>query len=93
MSLRIITVGDDTDHDGKVISGSPTHTINGKPIARLGDQVDCPQRYPDGRPHGINKIIEAHPTFTVGDVPAAVEGCRTECGCKLIGSESASVGD
>ncbi|MFJ4293207.1 PAAR domain-containing protein [Cupriavidus sp. NPDC089707] len=93
MSLRIITVGDTTDHGGTVTSGSPTHTINGKPIARLGDVVACPQKYPDGRPHGINKIIEAHPTFSVGDLPVAVEGCHTECGCKLIASEAASVGD
>ncbi|WP_439683102.1 PAAR domain-containing protein [Cupriavidus oxalaticus] len=93
MSLGIVTVGCGTDHGGKVISGSPTHTISGKPIARLQDMVDCPQKYPDGRPHGVNKIIEAHPTFTVGEIPVAVDGCHTECGCKLIASSSASVGD
>lgn len=27
MSLKIITVGDSTDHGGKVISGSPRHDI------------------------------------------------------------------
>jgi uncharacterized Zn-binding protein involved in type VI secretion len=41
MSLKIITVGDKTDHDGTVISGSPTHEIRGRAVARLGDQVDC----------------------------------------------------
>ncbi|AOY90872.1 hypothetical protein BKK79_02870 [Cupriavidus sp. USMAA2-4] len=93
MSLGIITVGDRTDHGGKVISGSPTHTIGGKPIARLHDLVDCPLKYPNGRPHGVNKIIEAHPTFTVGGIAVAVEGCRTECGCRLMACGSASVGD
>ncbi|MFC5474133.1 PAAR domain-containing protein [Paraherbaspirillum soli] len=92
MSLKIIVVGDTTDHGGKVISGSLTHDIGGKAIARLGDEVDCPKHYPDNRPHGINKIITAHPTFTVGGVPVAVQDCETECGCKLIGSVSATVG-
>ncbi|NKI68829.1 PAAR domain-containing protein [Collimonas pratensis] len=92
MSLTIITVGDDTDHGGKVISGSPTHDIGGRAIARLGDEVDCPLHYPDGRPHGINKIVTAHPTFIIGGIPVAVQDCLTECGCKLIGSSSASIG-
>lgn len=35
MSLKIITVGDSTDHGGKVISGSPTHDVDGKAIARV----------------------------------------------------------
>ncbi|MEN8506370.1 MULTISPECIES: PAAR domain-containing protein [Paraburkholderia] len=93
MALQIIVVGDLTSHGGRVISGSETHTIGGKRIARLFDLVDCPQKYPDGRPHGINKIIEAHPTFTIGDERVAVAGNRTECGCELIGSTTASIGD
>jgi uncharacterized Zn-binding protein involved in type VI secretion len=92
MSFKIITVGDSTDHGGKVISGSPTHDIGGKAIARLGDKVSCPQLYPGGRPHGINKIINAHSSFTVGGIAVAVEGCKTECGCTLIGKAPASVG-
>jgi len=86
MSLKIITVGDKTDHGGKVISGSANHDIRGKAIARLGDKVDCPLLYPGGKPHGINKIITSHNTLTVDGVPVAVDGCKTECGCKLIGS-------
>lgn len=91
MTLRIIVVGDKTDHGGTVIDGSPRHDLLGKPVARLGDHVDCPAKYPDGRPHGINKIITAHPTFSVGGIAVAVEHCVTECGCKLIGSSIASV--
>jgi uncharacterized Zn-binding protein involved in type VI secretion len=64
MPLKIITVGDKTDHGGTVISGSPTHDIHGRAIARLGDKVDCPQSYPGGKPHGVNKIITAHDTLT-----------------------------
>ena len=91
MSLKIITVGDLTDHGGVVISGSPNHDIRGRAIARLGDKVDCPQPYPGGKPHGVNKIITAHDTLTVDGVSVAVEGCTTECGCKLIGSLPATV--
>ena len=91
MSLKIITVGDKTDHGGSVISGSPGHDIRGKAIARLGDKVDCPQFYPGGKPHGINKIITAHTKLTIDGLPVAVDGCITECGCKLIGNLPATV--
>ena len=92
MPLKIITVGDKTDHGDAVISGSPTHDILGRAIARLGDQVNCPQSYPGGKPHGVNKITSAYNSFTVNGVPVAVEGCTTQCGCKLIGSLPATVG-
>lgn len=92
MPLKIITVGDKTDHGCTVISGSPNHDIHGRAIARLGDQVNCPLFYPGGKPHGINKITTADKSFTVSGVPVAVEGCTTECGCKLIGSLPATVG-
>ncbi len=90
MSLKIITVGDSTDHGGKVISGSPTRDVNGKPIARVGDQVMCPMVYPGGKPHGVNKIVSGHATVTADGKAVAVDNCMTECGSKLIGSEIAS---
>lgn len=92
MSLKIISVGDKTDQGGTVTSGSPNHAIRERSIARLGDKVDCPQSYPGGKPHGVNKIVTAHDTLAVDGVPVAVEGCTTECGCKLIGSLPATVG-
>jgi uncharacterized Zn-binding protein involved in type VI secretion len=92
MSLKIITVIDKTDHGGTVISGSPDHDVRGKAIARLGDKVNCPQFYPGGKPHGVNKIITAHNTLIINGLPVAVEGCITECGCKLIGSLPVTVG-
>ena len=91
MSLKIITVGDKTDHGGTVISGSPHHDIRGRAIARFGDSVACPLLYPGGKPHGVNKIVTAHDTLTVNGVPVAVADCKTECGCKLIGSQPATV--
>ncbi|HDR9834590.1 TPA: PAAR domain-containing protein [Burkholderia multivorans] len=92
MSLPIAVLGDRTDHGGRIITGSTTHTIGGKPVARLHDLVECPRCYPDGRPHGVNRIIEAHPTLTVGGRRVALHGHRTECGCVLIGSTVARVG-
>lgn len=92
MPFKIITVGDKTDHGGTVISGSPTHDICGRAIARLGDQVKCPQSYPGGKPHGINKIVTSCESLTINGVPVAVDGCVTECGCKLIGSLPVTVG-
>lgn len=91
MARKIVTVGDKTDHGGNVISGSPSHKINGRAIARKGDMVSCPQFYPGGKPHGVNKIITGHPTVKVNGTPVAVEDCVTECGCKLIGSLAAFV--
>jgi len=83
MSLKIIVVGDKTDHGGAVLGGSAAHDVCGKPIARLGDKVDCPR-------HGENRIVTAHSTLSVNGVAVAVEGCETECGSKLIGTSIAS---
>ena len=93
MKRRIIVVGDTTTHGGVVITGAPTSRFNGQPIARLGDQVDCPERYPSGRPHGINKIIEGSAHCRIGGIPVALEGHRTECGCALIGSVRGTVNE
>jgi uncharacterized Zn-binding protein involved in type VI secretion len=89
MSLKIITVAEETDHGGTVVRGSP-HIR--RAIPKLGDQVDCPQSYPGGNPHGVNKITTGHSMLTVNGKPVAVEGCSTECGCKLLGSLPAAVG-
>jgi uncharacterized Zn-binding protein involved in type VI secretion len=85
MSKRLILVGDPTTHGGKVISGSSISSVGDKPIARLGDLVDCPA-------HGVNKIIEGAPSYAIDGLPVALEGNRTECGSALIGTCSSSVG-
>lgn len=92
MARKFIVIGDTTDHGGVVISGSPTHLIDGKPMARLGDQVNCPERYPDETPHGVNNIIEGEPTCLLNGIPAALHGHKTACGCSLIGSVTATHG-
>lgn len=85
MTRRIVLVGDPTSHHGVVLSGSPTASIAGKAIARLGDEVSCPE-------HGNNKIVEGEAGYTIGGVPVALEGHHGECGCCLISTASASVG-
>ncbi|WP_211467019.1 PAAR domain-containing protein [Collimonas silvisoli] len=84
MNLYMIVVGDCTDHGGVVLSGSGNRLIDGKAIARIGDQVSCPR-------HGTNKIVEGHPTFTIDGKAAALTGCKTECGSVLLGINSATV--
>ncbi|WP_043421835.1 PAAR domain-containing protein [Cupriavidus basilensis] len=91
MSRRIITVGDETDHGGVVLTGSAHHKIGGKGMARLGDKVSCPLFYPDKRPHGINEIVTASGP-RMGGIRTALDGDRAACGCKLIGTASVRVG-
>jgi uncharacterized Zn-binding protein involved in type VI secretion len=93
MTRRIIVVGDGGSHAGaRVISGSPRSSIDGRAVARKGDSVDCPQRYPGGRPHGVNPIVEGTDKYLIDGIPVALEGHRTECGCVLVGTVNRYVG-
>jgi uncharacterized Zn-binding protein involved in type VI secretion len=80
----VAIVGDPTSHGGVVITGSPTHKVNGMPVARKGDMVECPQYDPDGRPHGRNPIIEGSGSMLIDGLPVALHGHHTECGCELL---------
>jgi uncharacterized Zn-binding protein involved in type VI secretion len=80
MGKRIIRLGDPTDHGGAVIATSaPHYTVDGIPVARLGDKCSCPKRGHDGC-----VIAEGDPNFTVDGVPVAFEGHHTSCGAALI---------
>lgn len=83
MSRKVIVVGDRTTHGGVVISGAESNCVAGKPIARVGDMVTCPE-------HGTNAIIEGASSMNIKGVPVTLEGCKTECGSVLIGSVSVS---
>lgn len=41
--IGFIVVGDRTSHGGTVVSGDITFTIDGQPVARVGDKVFCPR--------------------------------------------------
>lgn len=82
--INIIRVGDDTDHGGKVKTGSDTMRFEGRYVARKGDQVSCP-RHPDVSP---NVIEEGDTSMTDEGIPIARDGHRATCGCHLISSLS-----
>lgn len=90
MEKKIITVGDASSSGGLVISGSQAHAIMGRAIARMGDLVDCSARYPRGKPHGVNPIVESVQNFSINGALVAVEGFKSACGCTLIGGAAAT---
>lgn len=76
-----ILIGDTTSHGGVVISGSPTTTVEGRPIARVGDMVTCPLC----KPH-VFPIVEGSAMFTDNHMAVALHGHKTACGATLLGS-------
>jgi len=80
--MNLIRTGDDTDHGGKVLTGSATMRYDGRFVARKGDRVSCP-RHPDVSP---NVIEEGDASMTDDGVPIARHGHRATCGCRLISS-------
>lgn len=57
---------------------SAAYTIDGKPMARLGDLVDCPQKYPGDVPQGVNTIVEGEPVTRSMVCPSPSKGTTTE---------------
>ena len=80
--MNLIRVGDDTDHGGKVITGSSKMRFDGRFVARKGAEVSCPQ-HPEIKP---NLIVEGDESMTDDGVPIARHGHRATCGCCLISS-------
>jgi len=80
-----IIMGDKTSHGGVVISGSPTNSWYGIPIARKTDKVYCPKC----KPHFF-EITEGlkNCTDTDSGLPMATEGHLTTCGAFLIAEKS-----
>ena len=87
MGKPIITVGATTTHGGKVMQGSSTSTINGVPIACVGDQVLCPISG-----HGsITTIVSGDQTLMINGKAVARQGDKTACGAVLIASQTLAV--
>lgn len=76
---RVIRLGDPTTHGGVVVTASGRSIILGKPVARVGDKVNCPKPG-----HGVVTIVEGDPTWIDDGVKVALEGHRCGCGCFLI---------
>ncbi|KWK54066.1 hypothetical protein WT81_18850 [Burkholderia stagnalis] len=90
MARAMICVGDTTTHGGRVLEGSATATIDGKPIAGVGHKVLCPQC------KGVFPILPAtgrkYP-HNVDGRETAIEGMKTACGATLIASQSSATLD
>lgn len=76
----IVLAGDCIDHGGYVIaSDNITTTVNGKPIARIGDKVLCFK-------HGKGEIVASANTNVLNmKKQIARIGDKTSCGGKIIG--------
>lgn len=76
---NVIRLGDPTDHGGQVVaSGAPHYTVDGIPVALMGDACTCPRR---GHDHCV--IAEGSPDHTINGIPVAYEGHHTSCGAVL----------
>jgi uncharacterized Zn-binding protein involved in type VI secretion len=78
---KVIVLGDKTSHDGEVISasGEGRYTIDGIPVACVGDRVSCPKKG-----HNNCVIIEGDEYSTLDGKPIVLEGCKCSCGAVLI---------
>jgi uncharacterized Zn-binding protein involved in type VI secretion len=76
----VAVMGDKCTHDAIIMTGSITRTANGKPIARQGDIVMCPQ-------HGKQTIVTCDPSIPLTDgLPTAHEGAKVSCGAIILPS-------
>jgi uncharacterized Zn-binding protein involved in type VI secretion len=77
----IAVLGDRTTHGGQIISASGTgrQTIDGIPVACVGDRVLCPQK---GHTNCI--IIQGDPNSTLDGKEIAYNGCLCSCGARVI---------
>lgn len=89
MARAMICVGDTTTHRGRVLEGSATATIDGKPIAGVGHKVLCPQC------KGVFPILPTGRQYshTFDGRETAIEGMKTACGATLIASQSSATFD
>jgi len=90
MAKKFIVLGDSTTHGGKVITawgqdGPTPMTINGIPVACLGDKVSCPKKGHDGA-----CIIEgaSDPDAMLHGRQIAREGDKTSCGAALVSTQT-----
>lgn len=76
--IGFIVLGDRTSHGGVVVSADPTWTIDGQPIARIGDMVTCP------RCKRVSTIISSRfPTVIDLGKPVAYDQDMTDCGAVI----------
>lgn len=87
MGKSMITVGATTTNGGTVMQGSSTSTINGVPIACVGDKVTCP--IPGHG--GITTIVSSDQTVVINSKAVARQGDKTACGAVLMANHTLAV--
>ena len=83
MARPVIRLGDPTSHGGRVISASARMTIDGIPVALVGDRCTCPIPY-----HYNCVIVEGESEVIYDGIQVALEGHKTSCGATLIPSQT-----
>jgi len=78
-------LGDYTSSGGTVITGSPETDIDGKPVARVGDQATCPKH------KGTFPIVSGDDSLIFEGSAAARHGDALACGCTLIAGKQSHV--
>ncbi|MCM2549403.1 PAAR domain-containing protein [Burkholderia glumae] len=80
MAFAFIREGDTTMHGGRVLTYDPTHTVDGKPLALVGDMAACP------RCGGVFPTVKVRTelNMTFGGRAVACEGDMTACEATLI---------
>ncbi len=70
-------LGDATSHGGTIITGALSVSVDGRPLARMGDLHACPL-------HGLNPIVSGSPDTLTEGKPNARLGDVTACGAVII---------
>jgi uncharacterized Zn-binding protein involved in type VI secretion len=78
--FRFIVLGDKTTHGGTVISayGTGRMSIDGKPVACVGDKVSCPKC------RGTHTIITGGPHASIDGRQIAIESSQVSDGSFLV---------
>jgi uncharacterized Zn-binding protein involved in type VI secretion len=85
--VGFIVIGDRTSHGGTVISGDPVWTIDGQPVARIGDQVTCPRCK---RTSTITYSL--YPSVLTNGKPTAYDQAVTDCGAIVYSRHNGHAG-
>ena len=87
MGQPIACLGDTSSHGGQIVTASPTFSVMGRPVARVGDRFDCPG-------HGRQTIVSGSSSHMDEGKPVAHVGSKVSCGAIITtGNPSFTVGD
>lgn len=85
--IGFIVLGDRTSHGGAVISADPTWTIDGQPVARVGDKASCPRCK-----RTVTIVTSRFSTMIDMGQPAAFDQDRTDCGALVYSRHNGHAG-